>query len=54
MAQQSNGISHGVFWRLFLGVIIFLALFIAVFYFIWQRQLKFMAQDTFEKEDEKP
>ena len=53
LAQQSNGISHGVFWKLFLGVIIFLALFIVGFYFIWQRQLKFMAQDTFEKEDEK-
>jgi hypothetical protein len=51
LAQQNNGISHGVFWKLFLGVIIFLALFIAVFYFIWQRQLKFMAQDTFEKEE---
>jgi len=51
LTLQSNGISHAVFWRLFLGVIGFLALFIVGFYFIWQRQLKFMAKDTFEKEE---
>ena len=51
LIQQGKGLPHVVFWKFFLAVIIFLALFAASFYFIWQRQLKFMAQDTFEKED---
>jgi hypothetical protein len=51
LTLQGNGIPRAIFWRLFLGVIGFLALFITGFYFIWQRQLKFMAKDTFEKEE---
>ncbi len=54
LAQQGgNGIPRSAFWKLFLAVTIFLALLAGSFYFIWQRQLKFMAYDTFSKEDNK-
>jgi hypothetical protein len=51
LLQQGKGMPHGVFWNLFLGIIVFLALLGASFYFIWQKQLKLMTQDPFGKED---
>ena len=45
-----KGMPGGIFWKLFIGIIVFLALLAASFYFIWQKQLKLMTQDTFSKE----
>lgn len=48
LTSQVKPFPNVTVWRLMLAIIIFLGIIGASFYFIWQRQVKIVAQETFQ------